>query len=56
MHPYFIIGFLVTLCFSVYYRLIKKTKALQTDALFAVLGILIWPIQIIMFIGDKFKK
>lgn len=56
MLNYLIIGYIVTLFFSSYYRFYKKTSAKQTDALAALIGIWVWPLQIILHLVDYLHK
>lgn len=56
MTTYLIIGYLVSLFFSCYYRLYKKTDAKQTDALAALIGILVWPLQIVLHLYGFIKE
>lgn len=53
---YLFIGYIVSMIFSTYYRLIKKSPAKQTDALAALIGILLWPLTIAMAIYGVIRE
>lgn len=56
MLTYLIIGYIVSLFFSIYYRLYKKKSAKQTDALAALIGIWFWPLQIVLHMVNYTRK
>lgn len=55
---YYLIGVVVSLYFSYYYRLSPKTKSepKKTDAILALIGVWLFPIQIIVHLFFTKKK
>ena len=53
---YLLIGVFVSVYMIHYYKIKLKKPVTPSDALLAIIGTLIWPLQIVKHIFDRIKK
>ena len=53
---YLLIGVFVSVYMIYYYKIKQKKPVTTSDALLAVIGPFIWPLQIVKHIYDRLKK